>query len=118
MRNRRVFQRLFVASTALLGSAALRAQVPAPLFAPPAVPTEISSIYDVYHVKPMWFRDGAETPAVAQLISILKRAPFDGGTEIEIRQVFEAADFGKEFTLELREQEERLRQQIEKQKAS
>lgn len=78
MRNRRVFQRLFVASTALLGSAALRAQVPAPLFAPPAVPTEISSIYDVYHVKPMWFRDGAETPAVAQLISILKRAPFDG----------------------------------------
>jgi hypothetical protein len=53
-----------------------------------------------------------------EAIEWLKRAPFDGGTEIEIRQVFEAADFGKEFTLELREQEERLRQQIEKQKAS
>jgi hypothetical protein len=53
-----------------------------------------------------------------EAIEWLKRAPFDGGTEIEIRQIFEAADFGKEFTPELREQEERLRQQIEKQKAS
>jgi hypothetical protein len=38
----------------------------------------------------------------------LKRAPFDGGTEIEVRQVFEAEDFGEEFTPELREQEARL----------
>lgn len=45
----------------------------------------------------------------------LKRAPFDGGTEIEIRQVFEAEDFGKEFTPELREQEQRLREQIARQ---
>ena len=35
-------------------------------------------------------------------------------SEIEIRQVFEAADFGAEFTPELREQEDRLRSQIEK----
>ena len=42
----------------------------------------------------------------------LKRAPFDGGTEIEIRPLFEAADFGKEFTPELRAQEDRLRAQI------
>jgi hypothetical protein len=35
--------------------------------------------------------------------------PFDGESEIEIRQVFEAADFGPELTPELREQEERLR---------
>ena len=35
-------------------------------------------------------------------------------SEIEIRQVFEAADFGAEFTPELREQEDRLRGQIEK----
>jgi hypothetical protein len=42
----------------------------------------------------------------------LKRAPFDGGTELEIRRVFEAEDFGKEFTPELRAQEERLRAQI------
>jgi len=34
--------------------------------------------------------------------------------EIEIRQVFEAADFGAEFTPELRAQEDRLRSQIEK----
>jgi len=53
-----------------------------------------------------------------EAVEWLKRAPFDGGTEIEIRQVFEAADFGQEFTPELREREERLRQQIEKQKAS
>jgi len=48
----------------------------------------------------------------------LNRAPFDGGTELEIRQVFEAEDFGAEFTPELREQEERLRAQIEERKAS
>ena len=45
-------------------------------------------------------------------IEWLKRAPFDGGTEIEIRQVFEAEDFGTEFTPELREQEEHLRAQV------
>jgi len=48
----------------------------------------------------------------AEAIEWVKRAPFDGGTEIEVRQVFEAEDFGKEFTPELREQEERIRQQI------
>ena len=46
-----------------------------------------------------------------EAIEWLKRAPFDGGTEVEIRQVFEADDFGPEFTPELREQEERLRKQ-------
>jgi len=35
-------------------------------------------------------------------------------SEIEIRQVFEAADFGKEFTPELREAEERLRGELAK----
>jgi hypothetical protein len=49
-----------------------------------------------------------------EAVEWLKRAPFDGGTEIEIRQIFEAEDFGAEFTPELREQEERLRAQIEK----
>jgi hypothetical protein len=38
--------------------------------------------------------------------------PFEGESEIEIRQVFEAEDFGAEFTPELREQEERLRAQL------
>ena len=53
-----------------------------------------------------------------EAVEWLKRAPFGGGTELEIRPVFESEDFGAEFTPELREQEERLRQQIEKQKAS
>jgi hypothetical protein len=46
-----------------------------------------------------------------EAIEWLKRAPFED-TEVEIRQVFEAADFGDEFTPELREQEERLRAKI------
>jgi len=46
-----------------------------------------------------------------EAIGWLKRAPFDQ-TEVEIRQVFEAEDFGAEFTPELREQEERLRAQV------
>ena len=41
-----------------------------------------------------------------------KRAPLGDGAEIEIRQIFEAEDFGAEFTPELRDQEERLRSQI------
>jgi hypothetical protein len=46
-----------------------------------------------------------------EAIEWLKRAPFREG-EVEIRQVFEAEDFGAEFTPELREQEERLRKQV------
>ena len=46
-----------------------------------------------------------------EAIEWLKRAPFQEG-EVEIRQVFEAEDFGPEFTPELREQEERQREQI------
>ena len=45
-----------------------------------------------------------------EAIEWLKRAPFDQ-TEVEIRQVFEADDFGPALTPELREQEERLRAQ-------
>jgi hypothetical protein len=47
-----------------------------------------------------------------EAIEWVKRAPFGGGTEIEIRQVFEAEDFGEEFTPELREKEQRLREQV------
>jgi hypothetical protein len=47
-----------------------------------------------------------------EAIEWLKRAPFED-TEVEIRQVFEAEDFGAEFTPELREQEERLRAEME-----
>jgi hypothetical protein len=49
-----------------------------------------------------------------EAIEWVKRCPnpMGGESEIEIRQVFEAEDFGAEFTPELREQEERLRAQI------
>ncbi len=47
-----------------------------------------------------------------EAVEWLKRSPFDGGTEIEIRQVFEPEDFGTELTPELREQENRLRNQV------
>ena len=46
-----------------------------------------------------------------EAVEWLKRAPFGGGVEIEIRQVFEADDFGPVLTPELRAQEERLRRQ-------
>jgi hypothetical protein len=52
-----------------------------------------------------------------EAIEWLKRAPFDGGTEIELRQVFETEDFGANLTPELREREERLRAQLEANKS-
>jgi hypothetical protein len=56
--------------------------------------------------------------SMEEAVEWVKRCPnpFEGESEIEIRQVFEADDFGPEFTPELREQEERLRQQIAKKK--
>src|SRR5215217_3226077 len=55
-----------------------------------------------------------------EAIEWVKRCPNPTGaeSEIEIRQVFDAEDFGAEFTPELREQEDRLRAQIEKQTAA
>src|SRR5574341_432510 len=46
-----------------------------------------------------------------EAIEWAKRIPFAEGEEVEIRQVFEAEDFGPALTPELREQEERLRAQ-------
>ena len=54
-----------------------------------------------------------QVKSMEEAIEWIKRAPFDGGTEIELRPVFEAEDFGEEFTQELRDQEERQRAQIE-----
>jgi len=53
--------------------------------------------------------------SLEEAIEWVKRCPnpFEGESEIEIRQVFEADDFGAEFTPELREQEERVRAQAE-----
>ncbi len=51
-----------------------------------------------------------------EAIEWLKRCPnpMEGEAEVEIRPVFEAEDFGEEFTPELREQEDRLREQMAK----
>jgi hypothetical protein len=48
-----------------------------------------------------------------EAIEWLKRSPFDGGTEIEVRPIFDPEDFGANLTPELREQEERLRKQVD-----
>ena len=53
-----------------------------------------------------------ETKSLDEAIDWMKRAPFDGGSEIEIRQVFAAEDFGEALTPELRERGERLRAQV------
>lgn len=53
-----------------------------------------------------------QVKSMDEAVEWLKRAPFDGGTEIEIRPVFETEDFGPALTPELRQQEERLRAQV------
>jgi hypothetical protein len=50
--------------------------------------------------------------SMEEAIEWLKRAPFDN-TEVEIRQVFEPEDFGQQLTPELREQQERMRAQMD-----
>jgi hypothetical protein len=52
--------------------------------------------------------------SMEEAVEWVKRCPnpFEGESEIEIRQVFEADDFGPELTPELRAQEERLRKQV------
>jgi hypothetical protein len=52
------------------------------------------------------------TKSMEEAIEWLKRSPFGGGTEIEIRQVFEAEDFAATCTPEIRERDERLRAQL------
>ncbi len=55
--------------------------------------------------------------SIEEAVEWLKWAPFGGGAEVEIRPVFEAEDFGAEFTPELREQEDLVRAQAEQNKA-
>jgi len=50
--------------------------------------------------------------SIDEAVEWLKRAPFDGGTEVEIRPVFEAADFGENLTPEAKERDERLRKEL------
>lgn len=50
--------------------------------------------------------------SIEEAVEWLKRAPFGPGAEVEIRPVFEAEDFGANLTPELKEQEDRLREQM------
>jgi hypothetical protein len=61
-----------------------------------------------------------EVKSKEEAIEWVKRVPNPTGEEgeIEIRQVFEAEDFGEQLTPELREQEERLRAQVDEQRKS
>jgi hypothetical protein len=50
--------------------------------------------------------------SMEEAVQWLRRAPFDGGEEVEIRPLFEASDFGEALTPELEAQEQRLRDQL------
>ena len=56
-----------------------------------------------------------QVKSIEEAVEWLKRAPFDGGAEVEIRPVFEAEDFGAEYTPELRARDAKLRADIEQQ---
>jgi len=51
-----------------------------------------------------------------EAVEWLKRAPFDGGTEIELRPVYEMEDFGAQVTPEIKEQDARFRAQVSSKK--
>lgn len=54
-----------------------------------------------------------QVKSMDEAVEWLKKAPFDGGAEVELRPVFEADDFGDELTPELRAQEDRMREELE-----
>ena len=58
-----------------------------------------------------------QVASMAEAMDWIQRSPFQEG-EVEIRPLFEMEDFGEELTPELREQEERLRVAVEKQKSA
>ena len=57
-----------------------------------------------------------QVKSLDEAIEWIKRAPFDGGVQIELRPIFESEDFGKELTPELRAKEESLRAKVESRK--
>ena len=78
MRSARILVRSAVVAAALCGASAHAQVVGAGSSFPSAA---VASAYDTYHIKPLWIRAGVADPAVAQLVAILKRAPFDGFAE-------------------------------------
>jgi len=53
-----------------------------------------------------------QVKSMDEAVEWLKRAPFGGDTEVEIRPIFEAEDFGAQLSPELREREEKMRREI------
>jgi len=53
-----------------------------------------------------------QVKSLDEAVEWLKRAPFDGGAEVEIRPIFEMEEFARAYTPEIREQEERLQAQL------
>ncbi len=101
-------------AAALIAARGLGAQ-PAPGTAQPQalvsfqVPADVAAAYDTYRIQPIWTRHGLDEPAVAQLISILRRAPFDGfpeGTKLaaEVQAAADQARSGNTAALATAEQ--------------
>lgn len=59
-----------------------------------------------------------QVKSLEEAVEWLKRAPFDGGTEVTLRPILETEDFGEEMTPELRAKEQALQAEIERQKRS
>ena len=57
-----------------------------------------------------------QTKSIEEAVEWLKRAPFDGGAEVEIRQIFEPEEFAVAYSPEIQERGERLRAQLAKEK--
>jgi murein L,D-transpeptidase YcbB/YkuD len=78
----RKFGLIGTAAVALVAASPASSQVsvpsvPAPA-ASPSVPVDVAAFYSAYTIPQIWFRGGADNPAVGQLTAILQRAPFDG----------------------------------------
>jgi L,D-transpeptidase YcbB len=70
-----------VALASVAASIPAYAQAPAPIAAPSpalAAAPDVIAAYDKLRIQPIWVRGGVESPAIAQLVAILQRAPFDG----------------------------------------
>lgn len=59
-----------------------------------------------------------QVKSLEEAVEWLKRAPFDGGTEVTLRPILETEDFGEEMTPELRAKEKALQAEVERQKRS
>ena len=80
MRSARLFVRSAIAAAALCAMST-SAQTMGGASPVSSAASAVASAYDTYHIKPLWVRAGVADPAVAQLVAILNRAPFDGFAE-------------------------------------